>query len=160
VNRILVAGLCMGLLASGVARADDVVDRFEVQVRVIEASPGEKLWVDPSLLPLAQDLSTLPFKTFKLADQHVKTLAEGEKLTFQFPGHGKLDERFLIVTAHGQQKGGKLRFQLAIEALDFDTLVAVPDGGTIIVGGPSRTKNENLLFAVTAKKQKPTPPKK
>lgn len=156
-SRTVVAAALFAALAAAGVRADEA-DRFEVQVRVIEASPGDKLWVDPTLLPLAKDLSTLPFKTFKLADQHAKTLAHGEKLRFQFPGHGKVDERFLVVTAHGKQQGGKLRFQLAIEALDFDTLVAVPDGGTIIVGGPSQKRDQSLLFAVTAKKHVPPPP--
>jgi hypothetical protein len=36
----------------------------------------------------------------------------------------------------------------------FDTLVAVPDGGTIIVGGPRGEGGKVVLFAFTAKAKK------
>jgi hypothetical protein len=134
------------------ARADAAA--FEVQVRVIEAARAERFEVDPPILPLANDLKALPFQSFHLADQTQKSLRANERLQFQFPGQGKKDERFLVVTAHGEQKGGKLRFQLAIDALKFDTLVAVPNGGTILVAGPTKGE-KTLIFAVTARKLAP-----
>ena len=125
-------------------------DRFAVEVKVIEAVPGPgPAAVDPRLKSLAKDLSSLPFKEVKLFDAHSTSINEGEKLSFEFPGKGK-EKRFLEVQAHGKQKGGKLRFQLSIDQLKFDTLVAVPEGGTIIVAGPKH-EGRTLMFAVTAK---------
>ena len=123
---------------------------FDVAIRVIAASPDAKYLIDPDLMPLAKDLKSLPFKKFKLLDAHRKPMNTGEKMSFQFPGKGKKDDRFLVVTSHGKQLDGKLRFQLSIKALKFDTLVAVPDGGTILVAGPVHESGV-LLLAVTAR---------
>jgi hypothetical protein len=60
----------------------------------------------------------------------------------------------LVVSAHGRHASGKLRFSLGIEALKFETLVAVPEGGTIIVGGPRGENGNAVLFAFTARTQK------
>jgi hypothetical protein len=118
---------------------------------VIAASGSPNYIIDPALMPLAKDLKSLPFKKFKLLDSFQKSMDIGERISFQFPGKGKKDERFLIVTSHGKQFDGKLRFQLTIKALHFDTLVAVPDGGTILVAGPVH-RADILMLAVTAKK--------
>jgi hypothetical protein len=126
---------------------------FDVAIRVITASPAPKYMIDPDLMPLAKDLKSLPFRKFKLLDSHQKSMNTGEKISFQFPGKGKRDERFLVVTSHGKQHDGKLRFQLTVKALRFDTLVAVPDGGTILVAGPVH-QSDVLLLAVTARKGK------
>ena len=121
----------------------------KIEIRVIEATPGmggKK--VDPKLKKLAKDLKPLPFKEYKVTDQHRKVMKARERVSFEFPGP-KGEKRFLKVTSHGKQRGGNLRFQLSIQKLRFDTLVAVPDGGTILVGGP-RHGGKTIFFAVTA----------
>lgn len=126
--------------------------RTRVEIRVIEATPGmtSSQVVDKKLKPLAKDFKSLPFKAFEQRDAHQKVMSAGERVTFEFPGP-KGERRFLIVSSHGEQKGGKQRFQLSIPELKFDTLVAVPDGGTLLVGGP-RHGDKTVFFAVTAHK--------
>jgi hypothetical protein len=110
---------------------------------------------------LARDLKSLPFRTFRLRDAHTSVVVEGERVSLEIPGAAlqqatdKKGRRFLVVSAHGRQAaGGKLRFSLGIEALKFETLVAVPEGGTIIVGGPRGDNGNAVLFAFTARTQK------
>lgn len=130
-------------------------DSFHVEIRVIEAVPGAGAkTVDPKLSALRKDLLSLPFREYKLREQHAVNVAQGKRVDFEFPG-ARRKTRFLSVTAHGVQRGGKLRFQLTIEDLKFDTLVAVPDRGTILVGGPRNGRN-TLLFAVTARQARKT----
>ena len=125
-------------------------DRFLVEIRVIEAQPGGGAQtVDPKLASLARDLKSLPFKGFKLIDAHQTAVSAGERVSVEFPGKTK---RFISVAAHGRQAGGKLRFQLSIAELKFDTLVAVPEGGTIVVAGPKH-EGATLMFALTARTQ-------
>lgn len=123
--------------------------RVNLEVRVIEAKQGSRLRIDPKLKPLARDLKSLPFREYSLVDHHKKLMKVGEQMSFQFPGPGKKEERFLVVNSQGE-RGGKLRFRLAIDALKFRTSVAVPNGGTIVVGGP-RSRGGNIIFAVTAR---------
>ncbi len=123
--------------------------KVNLEVRVIEAKQGSRLRIDPKLKALARDLKSLPFREYSLVDHHKKVMVAGERMSFQFPGPGKKEERFLVVNSQGE-KGGKLRFRLAIDALKFRTNVAVPDGGTIVVGGP-RSKSGTVIFAVTAR---------
>ena len=136
-----------GLWAQSTLAAPTAGKAFDVAIRIIAASPAPNYVIDPDLMPLAKDLKSLPFRKFKLLDAHKKSMDTGEKISFQFPGKGKRDERFLIVTSHGKQHDGKLRFQLTIKALRFDTLVAVPNGGTILVAGPVH-KSDVLLLAM------------
>lgn len=126
--------------------------RTRVEIRVIEATPGAagNQKVDPKLKALARDFRSLPFKELKQRDSHRKVMSAGERVMFEFPGP-KGERRFLVVSSHGEQRGGKLRFQLSIPELKFDTLVAVPDGGTLLVGGP-RHGDKTIFFAVTAHK--------
>ncbi len=126
--------------------------RTRVEIRVIEATPGSpaKQKVDPKLKALAKDFKSLPFKELKQRDAHQKVMSPEERVMFEFPGP-KGERRFLVVSSHGEQRGGKLRFQLSIPELKFDTLVAVPDGGTLLVGGP-RHGDKTIFFAVTAHK--------
>lgn len=136
------------LLAAPAAAARP--DTFQFELRVLEAEPGAgPPSIDPKLQTLARDLQSLPFKAIRLRDQHVTSVAQGQRVSFEFPGKGK-EKRFLVVEALGRQAGGKLRFQISIEKLKFDTLVAVPDGGTIVVAGPKH-EGKTLMFAVTAK---------
>lgn len=152
--RVIRAFLWLGCLIAGpTLAAPDAPKAFDVAIRVIAASPDAQFLIDPDLMPLAKDLKSLPFKKFKLLDAHRKSMNTGEKISFQFPGKAKKDERFLIVRSHGKQFDGKLRFQLSIKALKFDTLVAVPDGGTILVAGPVHESGV-LLLAVTARQGK------
>ena len=135
----------------------DPAERYLVELRVIEGTPGAAgaaQTVDPKLASFSKDLKALPFKQLKLLDAHTTAVRSGERIQLEIPpGKDQKGKRFLQVAAHGRQAGGKLRFQLSIEALKFDTLVAVPDGGTIFVavprgavaGGPA------LLFAFTAR---------
>ena len=117
----------------------------KIEIRVIEATPGMgPKKVDKRLKKLARDLKPLPFKSFEVTDQHRKVMKPKERVSFQFPGP-KGEKRFLKVTSHGRQRGGNLRFQLSIQKLRFDTLVAVPDGGTILVGGPRHGGEDDLL---------------
>lgn len=126
--------------------------RTRVEIRVIEATPGPSAnqKVDPKLKALAKDLKQLPFQEVRQRDAHRKVMSPNERVMFEFPGP-KGERRFLVVSSHGEQRGGKLRFQLSIPELKFDTLVAVPDGGTILVGGP-RHGDKTIFFAVTAHK--------
>jgi hypothetical protein len=143
------------------ARAADGVERYVVDVRVIDGSREGDGRIDPRLGALARDLKDLPFKTFVVKDSHSARVAQGERVSLEIP-HAALATkagkkpapRFLVVSAHGRQQGGKLRFSLGIEALKFETLVAVPEGGTIIVGGPRGENGHAVLFAVTARTQK------
>lgn len=144
----LVPALVVGLSSSSIAAKP----KTRIEIRVVEATPGvtESQVVDKKLRALARDFKSLPFKEFKLRDSHQKNMAAGERVSFEFPGpHG--EARFLVVSSHGEQSGGKLRFQLSIKQLKFDTLVAVPEGGTLIVGGPRHGKS-TVFFVITAKK--------
>ena len=137
--------VCLPLLVATTASAADA----RIEVRVIEATPGAGVKkVDPKLKGLAKDLKTLPFAEYKMLDAHRKVMSPGERVSLEFPGNAG-EKRFLVVSSHGRQRGGKLRFQLSIHKLKFDTLVAVPDGGTILVGGP-RKGDKTIFFAVTA----------
>jgi hypothetical protein len=134
-------------------------ERFVVELRVIEGVPGpagSAQNVDPRLAAFAKDLKALPFKQLKLLDAHTTSVRSGERIQLEIPQSpgAKGPRRFLQVAAHGKQAGGKLRFELSIEALKFDTLVAVPDGGTIFVAVPhAGGSNERLVFAFTAHSQ-------
>jgi hypothetical protein len=139
-------GLCVLPLPAHAARGES----FQVELRVLEATPGPgPADIDPKLAGLARDLKGLPFKSIQLFDRHSTNVAQGQRVSFEFPGK-QGQKRFLVVEAHGRQAGGKLRFQLSIAELKFDTLVAVPDGGTIVVAGPKHD-GKTLMFAVTAK---------
>lgn len=132
-------------------------DRFVVELRVIEGTnQGDgKQVIDPKLAVFAKDLKVLPFKELKLVDSHTTSVREGERISLEIPGGAKGGKkRFLQVAAHGRQAGGKLRFQLSIDAVKFDTLVAVPDGGTIFVAVPKNRGGPATLFAFTARSQK------
>lgn len=157
-RRVLLVSL-LALAAVSPVFAAAPSERYVVELRVIEASKGdgEGTDVDKKLQGLAKDLKNLPFKKFDLKDEHTSLVQEGERVSLEIPvlsKKGKDKKRFLVVAAHGRQAGGKLRFSLGIEALKFDTLVAVPDGGTIIVGGPRGEGGNAVLFAFTAKAQK------
>lgn len=151
-----ILGLPLSLLAVfalvAAPAAEAAPGRTRVEIRVIEATPGPSAnqRVDPQLKALAKDLRQLPFQEMKLRDSHRKVMSPDERVMFEFPGP-KGERRFLVVSSHGEQQGGKLRFQLSIPELKFDTLVAVPDGGTILVGGP-RHGDKTIFFAVTAHK--------
>jgi hypothetical protein len=125
-------------------------ERYQVDIRVIEATPGssEKQVVDPKLKAFARDFKNLPFQSLQLRDAHSTSVQAGERVTLEFPSDKK--KRILVVAAHGKQSGGKLRFQLTIDSLKFDTLVAVPERGTIVVAGP-RHAGKTLMFALTAR---------
>jgi len=153
----LVSALGVLAVASLPAFAAAPSERYLVELRVIEASKDGSGEVDKRLSGLAKDLKNLPFKSFQLKDAHTSLVQEGERVSLEIPvlgKKGKHKKRFLVVAAHGRQSGGKLRFSLGIEALKFDTLVAVPDGGTIIVGGPRGEGGNAVLFAFTARAQK------
>lgn len=151
---LLVLPLVAALFAALPVSAAPSSDRFLVELRVIEgsgSSGGGQQTVDPKLSQFAKDLRALPFKELKLVDSHTTAVREGERVSLEIPGTTKAGKkRFLQVAAHGRQSGGKLRFQLTIDALKFDTLVAVPDGGTIFVAVP-KSGGPALLFAFTAK---------
>ncbi len=146
--------LALPLFVALPTRAAPSTDRFLVELRVIEGSGtggGDAQVVDPKLARFAKDLRALPFKELKLVDSQTTAIREGERVSLEIPGLTKAGKkRFLQVAAHGRQAGGKLRFQLTIDALKFDTLVAVPDGGTIFVAAP-KGGGPALLFAFTAK---------
>lgn len=129
-------------------------ERFVVELRVIEGVQGDgKQVIDPRLATFAKDLKVLPFKELKLVDSHTTSLRKDERISLEIPGASKNGKkRFLQVAAHGRQAGGKLRFQLSINAVKFDTLVAVPDGGTIFVAVP-KNGGPATLFAFTARSQ-------
>ena len=133
----------------------DAPERYAVELRVIEGIPGDNTAqiVDPKLSAFAKDLKALPFKELKLKDSQTSAIREGERVSLEVPGGKKGKPRFLQVAAHGRQAGGKLRFQLTLESQKFDTLVAVPDGGTVLVALPKK-KGNAILFAFTATQQK------
>lgn len=145
---LLCVFLCLQMVAPARALAAD--DAVRLQVHVIDAARGSGApQVDKRLKSLAKDLTSLPFSQFDLVDAHSKALRESERVSFEFPGK-KGERRFLRVTNHGRQKGNKLGFQLQIPEMKFDTRVSVPDGGTILVGGP-RHGDKTLVFAVSAR---------
>ena len=130
-------------------------EQYVIELRVIEGERGDgggKAIVDRRLASFEKDLANLPFRSFTLKDSHTSLVQEGERVSLEVPTGNKTKGKpsFLVVAAHGRQKGGKLRFTLAIDAVKFDTLVAVPDGGTIIIGGPRGAGGKALLFAFTA----------
>lgn len=158
IGALALATTLSSTLASTLALAAGPSEQYVIELRVIEgerAKSGERgdPVVDKRLSSLAKDLQTLPFKSFTLKDAHTSLVQDGERVSLEIPGdaRGKGGKRFLVVAAHGRQAGGKLRFSLGIEAVKFDTLVAVPNGGTIIVGGPRGEGGKVLLFAFTAK---------
>ncbi len=160
VRRLVLAALALSAFVAAPAAAAGRGEQYVIELRVIEGDRGDgngKAVVDKRLASLEKDLANLPFRTFTLKDSHTSLVQEGERVSLEIPGDGKKGKdgkRFLVVAAHGRQKGGKLRFALAIDAVKFDTLVAVPDGGTIIVGGPRGAGGKALLFAFTAKAKK------
>lgn len=141
------------------AVAAGAAERYVIELRVIEGERNGEPMVDKRLASMSKDLKNLPFKRFTLKDAHTSLVADGERVSLEIPDDtgglkkGK-NKRFLEVSAHGRQAGGKLRFSLAIDALKFETLVAVPNGGTIIVGGPRGKDGKAVLFAFTAKARK------
>jgi hypothetical protein len=158
-RRSLLGTLALATLVTATPSfAAGAAEQYVVEVRVIEgerSKAGERgdPVIDKRLAGLAKDLSTLPFRSFSLKDAHTSVVRDGERISLEIPGTSK-GKRFLVVSAHGRQAGGKLRFTLGIEAVKFDTLVAVPDGGTIIVGGPRGEGEKVVLFAFTAKAKK------
>lgn len=155
-RRLIAAAIAMVaavVVVAPAARADSG-EQYVIELRVIEGERGDsdKLVVDKRLGKLEKDLANLPFRIFNLKDSHTSVVSDGERVSLEIPGDAKAKgkKRFLVVTAHGR-KGGKLRFDLAIDAVKFDTVVSVPDGGTIIVGGPRGAGGKALLFAFTAK---------
>jgi hypothetical protein len=147
---MVVIGLCAVVVP---ARAAE--DSYRVELRVIEATPGDgkNAVIDKKLTALAKDLKPLPFSSYRVIDQHTTAVRGGERVSLEIPGGTAAKRRFLMVSAKGLTAGNKLRFQLGIEAMRFDTLVSVPDGGTIIVGGPRDAAGHSLLFAFTARSQ-------
>ena len=149
----MLAAAALALIASGALAGGDA-ERYVVELRVIEGVPGTGAQtVDPRLASFAKDLKSLPFKQLKLLDAHTTAVREGERISLEIPNGGKGGKRFLQVAAHGRQAGGKLRFQLSIDALKFDTLVAVPNGGTIFVAVPKAAGGPAMLFGFTARAQ-------
>jgi hypothetical protein len=144
---------CLGALALVVsslstpraAAAQTADERYDLEIRVISAQPGEAR-VDPALKRYQRDFEAMPYQSFTLLDAHAKTLRKGETVSMQFPGDGN---RFMKVKANGL-KEQKLSFAIAIDPLRFKTSVRIPDNGTIIVGGPSYDKGV-ILLAVTAR---------
>jgi hypothetical protein len=159
-----IAGVAMvlplGLALPARATPTPSSERYVVELRVIEGSRDGDGVVDAKLAALSRDLKSLPFKTFRLRDAQTSVVGEGERVSLEIPGAAlqqkadKKGRKFLVVSAHGRHAGGKLRFSLGIEALKFETLVAVPEGGTIIVGGPRGDNGNAVLFAFTARTQK------
>ncbi|MBN2358601.1 MAG: hypothetical protein JXR83_04060 [Deltaproteobacteria bacterium] len=151
--RWLVSALLLALPATGLgqvtppAAAAGRVEAYGIAIRIISAQPTAG-GIDPALQRYAADFKAMPYKSFKLLDQHSKELRKGETVSMQFPGPGR---RFLSVKANGT-KGGKLGFSLAIDALNFKTTVRIPDNGTLIVGGP-RHEQGVILLAITAHRQ-------
>lgn len=156
---LLASALALATLVTATpSQAAGSTEQYVVEVRVIEGERGKSgergdPVIDKRLSGLAKDLSTLPFKSFALKDAHTSLVQDGERISLEIPGTSK-GKRFLVIAAHGRQAGGKLRFSLGIEAVKFDTLVAVPNGGTIIVGGPRGEGGKVVLFAFTAKAKK------
>jgi hypothetical protein len=159
----MVGALVVLALSSSSASAAAPAEQYVIELRVIEGERteagdrGSAPAIDKRLSALAKDLSTLPFKRFSLKDSHTSVVQDGERVSLEIPvgtNAAKADKRFLVVSSHGRQSGGKLRFSLGIDALKFDTLVAVPDGGTIIVGGPRGKGGKVVLFAFTARARK------
>ena len=131
------------LLAQSALAADS-----KLEIRVIHAKKGAaKKSVDNRLRGLASDLKGLPFDSYKLIDAHKKIMSPKERVSLEFPGKNK--KRFLVVNSLGSERSGKQRFSLSIRDLKFNTKVAVPDGGTILVGGP-RYDGGTIFFAITA----------
>jgi len=139
----LTLALLLGALSvSGLATAGE---SYGIEIRIISAQPNGR-GIDPALRRYAQDLKTLPYKSFKQLDSQSKRLKKGETVSMQFPGAGR---RFLKVRANGTQ-GGKHRFTFSIDALKFSTAASIPDNGTLIVGGPKH-KAGVILLAITAR---------
>lgn len=137
--------LAASVLAPGLAAAQAADERYDIEIRVVSAQPGEAR-VDPALKRYQRDFEAMPYKSFTLLDSHSKTLRRGETVSMQFPGAGN---RFMKVKANGM-KDQKLSFAIAIDPLRFKTSVRIPDSGTLIVGGPSYEKGV-ILLAVTAR---------
>src|ERR1043165_7232747 len=120
---MILLALTVMTLSTG-APADTPGERYVVELRVIEGTPGPGgagQTVDPKLAAFAKDLKALAFKQLKLLDAHTTAVRSGERISLEIPQAkdqkgGKL---FLQVAAHGRQNGGKLRFQLSIDALKF-----------------------------------------
>lgn len=143
-------GLILSLQLVSPTRALAANEEVRLQIHVIDASRDKgSPQVDKRLDSLSKDLASLPFTQFELVDAHSKVLRKNERVSFEFPGN-KGERRFLRVTNHGPKKGDKLGFQLQIPEMKFNTRVSVPDGGTILVGGP-RHGNKTLVFAVSAR---------
>jgi hypothetical protein len=153
--RVLLAGLVLAAssLAVNAAAAEP---QMVVELRVIEAEPGDakgKPTIDPKLQAVAKDLAALPFRSFRVVDAQTATMAESGRISMEIPRGKDNKPRFLTVLGQGKSAQGKLRFQLGIEALKFDTLVSVPNGGTIIVGGPRGKDGKAMMFAFTVKQR-------
>lgn len=135
--------------APQLAQAD--TSSYAVDIRIVEASGmGMPKKVDAKLGALAKDFEQLPMQNFVMRDQHTAKIKTNERISLEFPGNGK-EKRFLKVLSKGKDGSGKVRLELNIDELSFNTVVVVPDNGTIIVGGP-RSDGKTIVFAVTARK--------
>lgn len=126
-------------------------EAYTLDLRVIEAT-GRRSGaprVDGRLRSLARDLGTLPYGSYTLKDQQRTRLTKGSRASIEFRGPSGA-RRFLQVGARGSQ-GGKLKFDLAIPEMRFNTRVSLKNGGTLVIGGP-RSKKGTLIFVVTARK--------
>ena len=116
---------------------------YQINIRVISAQ-ASGAGIDAALKPFARDLKAMPFKSYKLLDSQSKRMRKGESVSMQFPG----PKRFLKVKALGRQ-GDKFRFTIAIDSLRFRTTAAIPEHGTLVIGGP-KYKGGVILLALSA----------
>ncbi len=132
--------LAFSLLGAAPVQAKD---SYQINIRVISAK-STGTGIDAALKPFARDLQAMPFKSFKLLDSQRKSMRKGESVSMQFPG----PRRFLKVKAIGRQ-GNKFRFDIAIDALHFRTRAAIPEHGTLVIGGP-KYQGGVILLALSA----------
>jgi hypothetical protein len=130
--------LCMSLGAESLATDT----QFTLKIRVIHALKSGS-GISPSLTDLKADLAQLNYSGFKLIDGHTKKVFEREVVALEYPG-----SRWLQVRTRGVKKGA-LQVSLKVRDLKFKAKVRIPDGSTILVGGPAH-KGGNIILAVTA----------
>lgn len=117
-------------------------DTRQVTVKVIYAHSGLP-HVDPGLRLLVKDLGRLNYSAYQLRDEAIFNLEADSASRLQLP-----NSAWLSLTAHDLTEGGRLRLEIEVVEMEFQTSVALASGATLVVGGAPYAEG-SLLVAIT-----------
>ena len=117
------------LTALSACQADSDASDCELRVQVVYAQE-EGHAVDARLRGLAEELSTLPFKSYHLRDEATFRLEPGGSGRLQLP-----NQAWLKLTERGASDDGKMHVDIAVPEMQFRASVGLKSGATVAVGG-------------------------